>query len=285
MLRAARFAAKIDGKIEEKSFLAIKENKELIKTIPMERIRLETLKAMETPKPSVFFTICQEAGILEYFFPSLASCWKHEHGRFHEEDIFEHCMMTGDALTYPCVLLRLTAYLHDVGKPLAWKRNGDGSFVNHEKIGRDLLVEELNNLRFSTEEILFVTKIVKLHMSQLQNLTPKAARKLLARLTKDGVASENLIRLKIADFKGARRLTLSPLKISQVKNIIKSIVSVVSEPNAAFSIKDLAIDGEDVMKMLNVKPGPIVGQVLKELFEIVLEHPELNEKHILKAIL
>jgi tRNA nucleotidyltransferase (CCA-adding enzyme) len=284
MLRAFRFAARFDATVEEESFEAIKASKHLIKHVTMERIRLEIMKAMETEKPSVFFTLCQEAGLLEYFLPSLAACWKHEHGRFHLEDIFEHNMLTGDALTFPCPLLRLTAYLHDVGKPIAWVSNADGSFVGHEKFGRDVLIKELGDLRFSTAEILFVTRLVRLHMSQLQNLTRKAANKLMARLIKDGVSPENLIRLKIADLKGATRLTLESFTISQVKNIVAGMTSPFSD-KAAFSLKDLAIDGKIVMEKLNIKPGPLVGEILHELFEIVMEVPEWNTREILTAIL
>jgi tRNA nucleotidyltransferase/poly(A) polymerase len=284
MLRACRFAAKIDGKIEEKSFLAIKESKELIKHVTMERIRLEIIKAMETPKPSIFFTLCQEAGILEYFLPSLASCWKHDHGKFHDEDVFEHCMFAGDAITYPCGLLKLTGYLHDVGKPEAYKKAGDGSFVGHEKYGRDLLVVELGKLKFSTDEILFITNLVRFHMTHFKDFTTKAARRLLARLSTRKISIQHLLRLKMADRKGALRKGTS-YQVSFLKSIIATLAEVYTEPRAAFSIKDLAIDGHDVMEIMMVKPGPIVGQVLKEIFEIVLEHPELNEKHTLRAIL
>lgn len=284
MLRACRFAAKIDGRIDEISFTAIKESKHLIKHVSFERIRLEIMKAMETPKPSIFFTLCQEAELLEYFLPSLASCWKHDHGKFHDEDVFEHCMFSGDAITYPCGLLKLTGYLHDVGKPLAYKKAGDGSFVGHEKYGRDLLVKELGRLKFSTDEILFITNLVRFHMTHFKDFTPRAARKLIARLSAKKISIQHLLRLKMADRKGSLRKGNS-YQVSFLKMIIGTLADTFTDPKAAFSIKDLAIDGHDVMEIMKVKPGPIVGQVLKEIFEIVLEHPELNEKHILKAIL
>jgi tRNA nucleotidyltransferase/poly(A) polymerase len=285
MLRAFRFAARFDATIDPASFEAIKASKHLIKHVTMERIRLEIMKAMETEKPSVFFTLCQEAGLLEYFLPSLASCYKHEHGKFHEEDVFEHSMMAGDSVNYPCPLLKLTAYLHDVGKPKAFAVAGDGSFIGHEKIGRDLLVKELARLKFSTDEILFVSNLVRFHMTHFKDFTPRAARKLLSRLTAKNVSFEHLLRLKMADRRGNVRKGNTSYNISFLKFIINTICDVHVEPKTAFSIKDLAIDGNDVMEIMKVSPGPIVGQVLKEIFEIVLEHPELNEKHILRTIL
>lgn len=284
MLRAFRFAARFGAEIEKETFEAIKTHKDMIKYVTMERIRLEILKAMETSKPSIFFTLCQEVGILEYFLPSLASCWKHDHGKFHDEDVFEHCMFTGDAITYPCSLLRLTGYLHDVGKPIAFAKAGDGSFIEHERIGRDLLIKELTRLKFSTDEVLFITNLVRFHMTHFKDFSAKAARRLQSKLSVKKISIQHLLRLKMADRKGSLRKGTS-YQVSFLKSIISTLAKVHAEPKTAFSIKDLAIDGNDVMRIMKVKPGPIVGQVLKEIFEIVLEHPEMNEKHILSAIL
>jgi tRNA nucleotidyltransferase (CCA-adding enzyme) len=284
MLRAFRFAAKLGAEIEKETFEAIKAHRDMIKYVTMERIRLEIMKAMEADKPSIFFTLCQEAGILEYFLPSLASCWKHDHGKFHDEDVFEHCMFAGDAITYPCSLLRLTGFLHDVGKPKAFEIAGDGSFVGHERIGKDLLVKELTRLKFSTDEVLFITGLVKFHMTHFKDFSQKAARRLLARLSDKKVSLQHLLRLKMADRKGSLRKGKS-YDVSFLKSIIGTICDVHVEPKTAFSVKDLAITGFDVMEIMQVKPGPIVGHVLKEIFELVLDDPELNEKHILRAIL
>jgi hypothetical protein len=156
--------------------------------------------------------------------------------------------------------------------------------VGHEKYGRDLLVVELGKLKFSTDEILFITNLVRFHMTHFKDFTTKAARRLLARLSTRKISIQHLLRLKMADRKGALRKGTS-YQVSFLKSIIATLAEVYTEPRAAFSIKDLAIDGHDVMEIMMVKPGPIVGQVLKEIFEIVLEHPELNEKHTLRAIL
>jgi tRNA nucleotidyltransferase (CCA-adding enzyme) len=289
IIRAARFAAKIGGKIEINSLRAMKKNKDLIDTVPSERIRTELLKVMKVDKPSLFFRTLNQVGVLKKILPSLARTVGHDGGIHHKEDIFTHNMMVGDAIGNRCQLLRLAAFLHDIGKPPAMvknKKRGFANFSGHDKIGADIAKEDLLKLRFSTDEVNFITGLIKHHMGDLMDLQPKTARKLFVRLKNDSVNFFDLLRLRVADTKGNMRNLGKKMPVSELKRFFNTFETVhAAKEEAVFSLKDLKIDGNDIMNILKIKPSPLVGEILRELFNIVVEFPEINEPHILKALL
>jgi tRNA nucleotidyltransferase (CCA-adding enzyme) len=286
MVRAARFLAFINGAFDPSTFQAIRERAYLLDTVPRERIRMELFKAMATKHASRFFFALQETGLLERFLPSLSKCYGHAHGRHHFEDVFEHCMLVGDSISTKYPVVKLAGYLHDVGKPISAARNEKGElmFIGHEKTGADILRQELAELRFSLEEVDTITKLTRYHMSSItKESTPHTIRRLIHKFTENGVNYKEFLRLKVADRAGNLRrnkFTISEIKKLQLlfENILFS-----SEP-AAFSVKDLAINGNDVMKLLNVKPGPIVGTTLNALLQLVLEDPSLNTVETLSQL-
>lgn len=266
ILRACRFAAKIDGTIEKNSLNAMIENKELFQYIAKERIRLEILKCMEYKNASIFFNYLHIIGILENIFPELERCIYFEHGKYHREDVYTHNMLCGDSISTKYPLLKLAGYLHDIGKPASF--NG-GTFYNHEKYGSEIVKENLKEIRFSNDEIEYISKMIQFHMRDIRN--KKSIRKLLLE-----VEFKDFLRLKIADKKS--NLLSEDYSISEIKDLIDNFRSL---NKTKFSIKGLEVNGHDVMNILNILPGPKVGKILKSLFEIVLENPELNERDYL----
>lgn len=279
--RAARFLAKIDGKFDKLSFDAIKNNIELLEFIPPERIRIEILKAMQYKYASRFWYTLFETGILEKILPSLAACWRHPHGKHHFELIHEHMMLVGDAISTKCSLTKLTGYLHDIGKPTAYSINNGVNFIGHDKIGSEILKAELFNLRFSKFEIEHISNLTKLHMQDFRDLKPKSIRKLLKRLNDNNINQTDFFRLRVADRTG--NLKKNKFKISELKKHIKDFDKEIYGNNniLPLSLKDLAINGNDVMSTLNIKPGPKIKQILNDFLELVIENPELNTKDIL----
>jgi tRNA nucleotidyltransferase (CCA-adding enzyme) len=287
MIRACRFLASINGTFDAETFEAIKSRVHLLETIPKERIRLELVKAMKTKHASRFFFALYDAGILEKILPSLARCYEHPHGRFHFEDVFEHCMLVGDTVSTKCYLIKLAGYLHDVGKPISAAYNDEGqlTFIGHEKTGAAVLREELASLKFSQSEIGYITNLVRYHMSTVRpDSSAQSIRKLLHKFNENGVNYIDFVRLKIADRAG--NLKKQRLLLSEARQLITLFESeLYGAEKAAFSITDLVVSGRDVMAELGIKPGPLVGKVLKELLQLVLEDPSLNTREELLSLI
>jgi len=265
--------------IDKSSYFAMQKYSFLIRHIKKERIRLEILKAMEYHQPSLFFHLLKEFNILRDIFPSLDDGFYHYDGNYHKETIFLHNMITGDNITKRKPLLRLTGYLHDAGKPSAF--NGI-NYKGHDKIGSEIVSEELRELKFSTDEIKFITNLIEMHMVYLKELSPKGIRRLNANLHKRNMNWKDLVQLRLADRVG--NLKKSNYSRQDIKKYVLNINRQLIE-KPTFSIKDLDIDGHEVMRIMDLKPGPEVGRILNHLFEKVLESPEFNNNNQLRTFL
>jgi tRNA nucleotidyltransferase/poly(A) polymerase len=274
ILRACRFLSKIDGRFSPQTLDALKEYSYLVREyVAPERIRLEILKALQARKASAFFTALDQIGVLADIFPSLAMAHE-DGGPYHAETIFEHSMLVGDAISQKCCLTKLTGYLHDVGKVEC--RHPDGSFTGHDKVGADLIRVELQALKFATNEINHVCNLIELHMRDINAAKGKGVRRALYRFEEKGVSYIDWLRLKFADATGNKAKGSYSLK--QKKDLVLKFENELFSETPAFFVKDLAISGNDVMAILQINPGPEVGRVLNEVFELVLTNPEKNKK-------
>jgi len=284
ILRALRFCCLFEDiyNIDKDSYEALYKNSHLIKYVKPERMRMEILKVMKYKQPSLFFHLLKEFNLLDKIFPSLDDGFYHFDGNNHNETIFLHNMICGDTITERKPLLRLTGYLHDCGKPKAFNENNGKNYRNHNKIGADLAKEELENLKFSNNEIKYITNLIKIHMVYLEGLEPKGTRKLLAKLKKDDINWKELIQLRIAD--RAANLKKDNLSRCEIKKCVLKIYTELKR-KPAFSIRDLKINGYDVMNIFNIKQGKEVGDMLKKIFKLTMETPELNERETLLTLL
>jgi len=208
----------------------------------------------------------------------LADCVGHPHGPHHIEDIFQHSMLCGDEISSRFPLLKLAGYLHDVGKPLACTINpktNDFTFKGHSKVGKRVVTCELKELRFSNEEINYIADLTNLHMREIGPKYPKSIRRVLRDLNETNIHYKDLVRIIIADKRA--NLKSGFYKVSDVRSILKAIENEINRklPN---KFQDLLINGNDVMEILKIDPGPKVGKVLNYLMEQVLDDPNLNTK-------
>ncbi len=286
MVRACRFVAKIDGDLAGSARAAIKKYSDLIKGgVASERLRLEIMKAMILKRPSGFFNALFETGLLTMILPSLARCHALDGGPHHNESVFEHSMMVGDALGPKDPVFRLAGYLHDAGKYDAARiKDGRLTFPGHEKETKPIL-SDLERLTFSRREIDYIESVILVHMRPLgKETTDRAVRRILALLEARGLAYSRFLRLRIADRKG--NLAKQPYTLTELRVLVGKIRGqLYGNAGTAFGIKDLAITGRDVMAILNIDQGPPVGEALRFLFEKVLDDPSLNAPSKLKALL
>lgn len=284
IIRACRFLALIEGQFDKLTKESLKGYSYFVKSyVDVERIRIEILKSMNYRKPSIFFSSLHEIGALKYIFPSLDKCFNHDHGPYHNEDIFTHSMICGDCISNKYPLLRLAAYLHDVGKTITACQDIDTKefhFAGHEKEGSIAVQEELKYLKFSTDETNYITSITNLHMRKFES--PKETRRSLKAFADREINYKDIVRLRLAD--RIANLKRGRMDLSEAKKIVSDINTELTResPN---SFKHLKVNGNDIMKIPGIHQGKIIGDILRFLLKTVVDKPELNTKEGLKKLI
>jgi len=285
MLRAAQFAARFGYAPTPATIAAMRACASLVRTVAPERIHDELQKLFAlAPRPSAGLRLLAETGVLREFWPELLEGVGVEQNEWHAYDVWEHNLATIDATPPGDVSLRLAALLHDVGKP----RTKDGPhFYRHEQVGAEMAAAMLQRLRFPNETAETVEHLVRQHMYvQDPELSDAAIRRFIRRI---GLARlERQFAVRRADIAGS-----GLPKRDDSNERFEARVWEEVERKPAFSIADLAIDGDDVVKaMVYAKVAPPgfrgdarVGAALQWLFEQVTDRPERNERQVLLTLL
>ena len=169
--------------------------------------------------------------------------------------------------------VRLAALFHDIAKPHTKK---DDTFYGHEVLGAKLARKILDDLRFPKEINEKVTKLVRWHMffSDTEQITHSAVRRMVRNVGPELVW--DLMNTRVADRIGTGRPKEKPYRLRKYQSMIEE---VMRDP---ISVKQLSIDGNDVMKITETKGGPHVGLILEILLSEVLNDPKLNTKEYLE---
>ncbi|MBI2309753.1 CCA tRNA nucleotidyltransferase [Candidatus Collierbacteria bacterium] len=274
MMRAIRLGAELGFGIEGQTLEAIKKNKDLIREISGERIRDEFLKIVGSPYPADGVKLLYSTGLLEIILPELVKGAGVPQGGHHINDVFTHCIESLRFCPSQDAWVRLATLLHDVGKPdTMMMRDGKPTFYNHEVVGARLVKVISDRLRLPREKKDFLWKMVRWHMFAYNpEMTDSAIRRFMRRVGKDDIPK--MIELRVGDRKGGGSRETS-WRLEELK---RRIAGLMNDP---LTVADLKIDGFDVMKTLNIKPGPVIGKVLNFLFEEVLEDPNKNTSEYL----
>jgi len=279
LLRAIRFATALDFKIEEKTFKAIKKNAPWLQAISKERIRDEFLKIIMADKAADGIELLKETGLLKHIVPELEEGYKVSQNKHHIYGCYKHAVLS---LKYAAKknfnkYVRLASLFHDIGKPKAKRGQGsDATFYGHEVIGARMTVQILNRLRFSKKDIEKIVKLVRYHLFyyNVDEVTEASVRKLIRNVGLENI--DELLEVRMADRIGSGCPKAEPYKLRHLRYVIEK---ASKDP---ISIKMLKVGGNDVMKILNIKPGPRIGLTLDVLFGYVLADPKKNKKDFLK---
>lgn len=277
MLRAIRFSSQLGFSIEEKTLNAIIRNKSLIKNISLERIRDELSKILLSDNPRNGFLLLKECGILDIIIPELTpSIDFNQRNKYHHEDVFNHSLSVLEN-TPKDLTLRLAALFHDIGKPECFflDEKGNGRFFGHNNVSSDITKKILKRLRFDNKTIKNVSLLIKEHMNVLDNPSEAAIKRLINRVSLENI--NLLFSLQEADIKSLKDFSIPLNKL----NIMKYMANRIINSKEPLSVKDLSIDGSDLINNLSIKPGKIIGDTLNHLFKLVLENPKLNNKEYL----
>lgn len=276
VLRAARFVATLEMELEPSTLAAIAPTLDTYRKVSAERVRDEWVKTMKAARPSRAFDVMQKTGILAVTCPELVEGVGVEQNKWHAYDVWRHGMECMDA----CVgdpVLRIAALLHDVGKPRTRAfsdKTQDFTFYEHERIGAEIADPICARLKFSNEERARIVHLVRHHLFHYNAEWGDAAvRRWIRRVSPERL--EDLYRLNEADVRAKGKDATPDL---DALTRLKAHVEAVMAAGDALSVRDLKINGRDLMTSLGLKPGPALGRVLNELLEEVLTDPSLNER-------
>lgn len=275
MMRAVRIAAELGFLIEEKTFAAIKKNATLINKIAKERVKDELFKILSSYHPYEGILLFRNSGLMNEILPELEKCFGVEQKspqRHHIYDVGTHLLMSLKECKSDDPVTRFATLIHDIGKPQTMKKLATGviTFYNHEMVSTKIAEDIAQRLRFSNKEKERLLKLVRWHQFTVSEMqTDSAVRRFIRNVGMENV--EDMLALRIADRLGSGARETS----WRLEDFKKRLIEVQKQP---FSVRDLKIDGKDVMKTLKIKPGPKVGEILESLFKEVEEKKLPNDK-------
>jgi len=280
LLRCIRLAAELGFRIESRTFDALAATSPLLSSTAPERIRDELMKILMTRKPSRSFYTMVRTGILTWFLPELLEGYLKRQNHHHRYTIFRHIVETVDQIR-PDPVLRLTALLHDIAKPRTRvKEKGTWHFYGHEKESALLAGDILNRLRFSKEVTKMVTHLIQHHsIGYHPGWSDGAVRRLIRRVGTGQI--RDLLEFRRADILAHGLDNENP----RISGELKERVEEQIRHQAPTERRDLAVDGNVIMEITGLRPGPEVGRILRALNEKVLDHPALNNRNDLTALI
>ncbi|MDP3724223.1 MAG: CCA tRNA nucleotidyltransferase [bacterium] len=278
MLRAVRLHIQLGFTVDPTTLMAIKENSHLLRYISGERIRDELLLMLKADLNlcAEGFSLMRDLGILTIILPELDAAFAQKQARHHTWDVGKHSIESLRHCPSNDPVVRLATLLHDIGKPAVAKRVSSElvTFFNHEVVGVPIARNILDRLHVSKKDRDRILNLIRWHQFSVDEyITDAAVRRFIARVGPDNI--DDMIDLRIGDRLGGG---CKEAESWRLKLFRKRLWEVQHPPP---TVADLAIDGNDVMKILDLKPGPQVGAVLKELFEETVDEPKKNNREYL----
>ena len=279
MLRAIRFSSQLDFSIQQETLKSLCQNNNLICNISKERIREELSKILISENP-MKFSLLSTTGLLDFFIPEFENCYHtFQNNPYHLYNVAEHSLHSVKKIR-DVIFLRWTMLLHDIGKPLMKATGEDGldHFIGHPEKSSQLSVIILKRLRFDKKTIEKIRRLILFHDVKIEANYSDVRR--TVKLVGDDIF-KNLIEVKIAD-RQAQNTEIVEKEIQDLKEI-KNIYQSIKKENHCYNLKDLNINGNDLL-VLGYPKGKVIGQTLGKLLEMVIEDQHINNKSSLKEI-
>ncbi len=292
MMRAARFAAQLGFEVDGEVISAIKVMKERLTIISAERIRDEFVKTLMSADPRRGLILMVESGLCEFFLPELPMLRLEIDEHHRHKDVYDHSLIVleqaiemEERLGGPNLTIRLAALLHDIGKPKtrALIEGGGVSFHHHEVVGSKMTKKRLKELRFDRETIDDVSTLVALHLRFHGYGSGEWTDSAVRRYVRD--AGDLLVHLHVltrADCttRNVRKAQALAATYDQLESRIEQLAQ---EEELAAIRPDL--NGNEIIEILGIKPGPIVGKAYDYLLELRMEHGPLGRERAIEELL
>ena len=279
-LRALRFATQLQFTLDSPTLEAIPSALPITAKVAMERVRDELDKILGSEKPSIAFRLMEKTGMLDLLFPELQNCRGVDQKGFHQFDVLDHLLRSCDAAPKEKKHVRLAALFHDIGKPVVRAKDDLGiwTFYHHEDVSEKIARSIMVRFKYPNTTIDQVCHLIAVHMFHYDDCwTDSAVRRFIVKVGE--TALEDLLDLRRADTWGTTGREPPP----DLNQTLQERIKLVLAKDRALSIKDLALNGEDLAQ-LGIPRGPLMGRILKELLEAVLDDPEQNTKETLSSI-
>lgn len=285
IMRAIRFASKLNFDIEKDTFDAVSHSTGMLASIAAERIREEFNGILLSKNPFRGLELLRKTGVLSLIMPELMQGFGVNQNKFHKYDVYYHILHTVQAVEpleteELTLLVRLSALFHDIAKPMVQKnisKQDDPVYYNHEVVGSNVAKKIMKRLKYSNSEIDFVALLVRQHMFYYQDeWTDGAVRRFMRAVGVENI--KPLLKLREADRLGSGNR--KDKESRAIPKLLSRIDKIIEEENA-ITVKDLKIDGNDLINEFNLRPSPLIGKILNYLLDLILDEPDLNNRNFL----
>lgn len=282
MMRAVRFATQLDFEIEKRTLNAIQKMASRLSIISKERIIEELNKIVMAPRPSIGFGLLLESNLLKQFFPEMVNLigveeikgQRHKDNFWHTLKVLDNTAEVSDNLW-----LRWAAIMHDIAKPATKKftKGAGWTFHGHDAVGAKWVPRIFRRLGLPLDERMkYVQKLVRLHLRPIALASEEVSDSAIRRLIYEaGDEVDDLMTLCRADITSKNEWKVQ--KYLQNFDRVEKKIEEVEEKDRIRKWKN-PISGEEIMDVLDVKPGPIVGEVKEKIKNAILDG-EISNNH------
>lgn len=273
MMRAVRFSSQLDCSIEKQTLEAIRNNASKLKNIASERIQEEFSKIILSHNPSQGVELLQKSGLLAHIIPELEEGIGVSQNLHHTYTVWEHNIRALATCPSEKLSVRLAALLHDVGKPRTKRGEGKyATFYNHDHVGARMTQKILERLKYPRDIVEKTTLLVDQHLFyyNVDEVTEAAVRRIIRRVGLENI--RDLIHVRIGDRLGSGVPKAKPYRLRHFEFMVEKV------SQDAVSVKNLAINGTDLMQTLNLPPSQTIGAILDVLLGEVIEDTTKNNR-------
>ncbi|RPK78644.1 Multifunctional CCA protein [Streptomyces sp. ADI97-07] len=289
MLRAARFAAQLDFEVAPDVVTAMTDMAGRIDIVSAERVREELNKLLLSEHPRKGLGLLVDTGLADRVLPELPSLRLESDEHHRHKDVYEHSLTVLEQAVDleedgPDLVLRLAALLHDIGKPRTRRFEKDGrvSFHHHEVVGAKMTKKRLTDLKYSNDMIKDVSKLVELHLRFHGYGDGEWTDSAVRRYVRDaGPLLDRLHKLTRSDCTTRNKRKASAL--SRTYDKLEERIAQLQEQEELDAIRP-DLDGNEIMQILGISPGPVIGRAYSFLLELRLENGPMGHDAAVAAL-
>ncbi|MFJ8008870.1 CCA tRNA nucleotidyltransferase [Streptomyces fagopyri] len=289
MMRAARFAAQLDFEVAPDVVAAMTDMAGRIEIVSAERVRDELNKLVLSAHPRKGLTLLVDTGLSAHVLPELPALRLESDEHHRHKDVYDHSLIVLEQAMAleengPDLTLRLAALLHDIGKPRTRRFESDGrvSFHHHEMVGAKMTKKRMSELKYSNELVKDVSRLVELHLRFHGYGTGEWTDSAVRRYVRDGgPLLDRLHKLTRSDCTTRNKRKATAL--SRAYDGLEERIAQLQEQEELDSIRP-DLDGNQIMEILGIGPGPAIGQAYKFLLELRLENGPMEHDAAMTAL-
>jgi poly(A) polymerase len=289
MMRAARFAAQLDFEVAPEVVAAMTAMADRIEIVSAERVRDELNKLILSEHPRKGLRLLVDTGLADRVLPELSALRLESDEHHRHKDVYEHSLtVLEQAIDLetdgPDLVLRLAALLHDIGKPRTRRFESDGrvSFHHHEVVGAKMTKARMTKLKYPNDIVKDVSRLVELHLRFHGYGAGEWTDSAVRRYVRDaGPLLDRLHKLTRSDCTTRNKRKAAAL--SRTYDELEGRIAELKEREELDAIRP-DLDGNQIMEILGVGPGPVVGEAYQHMLELRLENGPMNEEEAVAAL-